>query len=584
MQLAYIWVSDFRNIENQGYNFSSKEIIHYDHLRNSLTIETNPNYIQQFFASRIYNITGIVGQNASGKTNLLELINYVMDGGNTKIVKPFFVLFEDHGRYELYKHKISAEIEVLPEKDVAVFEYSNAPLPMNAVYFSNTFDSRRHNFGKRIFDISTNKLFQLHTENMEQNIKLDVVSQLNFLGNNDMRHVSRSFRDEHAGSNLIIRPTHIQLITPTWTSIVYRAKQFDQKYPEHKRNGSGIMQQFCSSFRKRITDNESSNSFMYFFAFMLFIDILSTRERDEPQILDAQQSLDSSRSSIDKLNSDGDKFLERLGLIDLVDQRINEVFSMLTGSIAEFLRSQFPERKKRIELLSSLPSYQFSEITKFNEGVYSSRRIHFETPFNEQAQNFLSKYLKATESSALNLTIDWGGISAGQKAFLILFSRLYAIRTKAGNDDVILTLDEGDLYFHPKWQTEFLSRLIEFLPAMFGSGIQLVLTTHSPFLVSDLTKNHLIFLRQKDGRSVAIPGRKMLKETFGGNIGELYLNAFFLNGSLISQFAADRIDNLAKKIKEQPQYLNQDDLRLIEQVGDDMIKNQLEYLRDDKNR
>ena len=94
----------------------------------------------------------------------------------------------------------------------------------------------------------------------------------------------------------------------------------------------------------------------------------------------------------------------------------------------------------------------------------------------------------------------------------------------------------------------------------------------------------MIFLRQEDGRSVAIPGRKMLKETFGGNIGELYLNAFFLNGSLISQFAADRIDNLAKKIKEQPQHLNQDDLRLIEQVGDDMIKNQLEYLRDGKNR
>lgn len=93
MELSYIWVSAFRNIRDQGFLFSSRFNISYDRERNQVQLSLNLNYINDFFGHQVSTVTGIVGENAAGKTNLLELINCCLDGGNTRIAAPCWCEF-----------------------------------------------------------------------------------------------------------------------------------------------------------------------------------------------------------------------------------------------------------------------------------------------------------------------------------------------------------------------------------------------------------------------------------------------------------------------------------------------------------
>ena len=62
MELVYLWVEDYKNIHEQGFNFSSKFNCHYDVENNELTIDENDDYIENFFGDNIY-VTAIVGKN-----------------------------------------------------------------------------------------------------------------------------------------------------------------------------------------------------------------------------------------------------------------------------------------------------------------------------------------------------------------------------------------------------------------------------------------------------------------------------------------------------------------------------------------
>ena len=75
MEIVYLWVSEYKNIKNQGFNLSSKYHVTYDINNNKLDIqERNPQPIPNFFGENISNITAIVGENGAGKSTLMELL------------------------------------------------------------------------------------------------------------------------------------------------------------------------------------------------------------------------------------------------------------------------------------------------------------------------------------------------------------------------------------------------------------------------------------------------------------------------------------------------------------------------------
>lgn len=96
---------------------------------------------------------------------------------------------------------------------------------------------------------------------------------------------------------------------------------------------------------------------------------------------------------------------------------------------------------------------------------------------------------------------------------------------------VNIIFDEIELYFHPDLQRKFISFLLENLstnlfPNIFE--INFCFITHSPFILSDIPSENILFLKKDDMKKEKNTGLM----TFGANIHELLMNGFFMENTL----------------------------------------------------
>lgn len=181
------------------------------------------------------------------------------------------------------------------------------------------------------------------------------------------------------------------------------------------------------------------------------------------------------------------------------------------------------------------------------------------------------------------LELKWPSLSAGEESLIAYFSRLFSVLRDIKSRHVLMLIDEGDLYFHPEWQRDYIYFLLQFLNSRLfeAKSVQLILTTHSPFIISDLPKeyiNMLVKSRAADG-NYEVKVTKVDQPTFGGNIHQLFTENFFLGDSLTSKFALQKIrqeiidvltSETVKRIDSA--YLQQ----LISRIGEPVLKKLLE--------
>ena len=77
MELLCIWIKDYKNIKDCGFNFGGEYLFDFD--GEKLTPQKNPDYIKGFFKlsddqANVLNVTGIVGKNGAGKSSLISFI------------------------------------------------------------------------------------------------------------------------------------------------------------------------------------------------------------------------------------------------------------------------------------------------------------------------------------------------------------------------------------------------------------------------------------------------------------------------------------------------------------------------------
>ena len=99
---------------------------------------------------------------------------------------------------------------------------------------------------------------------------------------------------------------------------------------------------------------------------------------------------------------------------------------------------------------------------------------------------------------------------------------------------------------------------------------QIVLTTHSPILLSDIPRDCINYL-EKNAKTGKVLVSRNQPETFGTNIFELYRYAFFMSEGLVGDFACEKIMKLQEDIekKERPYA---EIRREIEMIGDEKIR------------
>lgn len=150
-----------------------------------------------------------------------------------------------------------------------------------------------------------------------------------------------------------------------------------------------------------------------------------------------------------------------------------------------------------------------------------------------------------------NGIIDFRNLSSGERqiAYTISNFMYHLINVDSEWDDfyydkdhlqiikyrfVNVIFDEVELYFHPELQRSFMGLLLQALQnAHFKNlhGINIILATHSPFLLSDIPHSNVLCLGEN---TMSVEG------TLGANIIELLGNSFFLS-SVIGNVASNEI-------------------------------------------
>ena len=196
-------------------------------------------------------------------------------------------------------------------------------------------------------------------------------------------------------------------------------------------------------------------------------------------------------------------------------------------------------------------------------------------------------------------TITLQSMSSGERQMLYSLSYIYYhiknIASIKGEDGkrvvgyhhINLIFDEAELYYHPEFQRQYIRRLLEYL-AMCNinrtniRSINIIIITHSPFILSDLPETNILFLRKGDEEEEQVP-----QKTLGANIYDLLKSGFFLDyaiGDMVQQKLQDILDCYYEKNGEERRKVFEKNkseyLFTINHLGEDYLKRSFQNLYD----
>lgn len=167
------------------------------------------------------------------------------------------------------------------------------------------------------------------------------------------------------------------------------------------------------------------------------------------------------------------------------------------------------------------------------------------------------------------------------KSFDLEYKRIANIFSQRPNDYIVhYLLDEPDTLLHPQWQKQFIKELIYLLERIDGK-YNIIVTSHSPFILSDLPKENVIFLEKGKQVYPFDDG----KQTFGANIHTLLSHGFFMKDGLMGEFAKSKIDDVIKYLnndKKSTVTTDKDAQNIINIIGEPIIKRELQRMLKNK--
>lgn len=193
-------------------------------------------------------------------------------------------------------------------------------------------------------------------------------------------------------------------------------------------------------------------------------------------------------------------------------------------------------------------------------------------------------------------------LSFGEIQLLKILYNIQNIITKETecNNNILFLLDEIELGLHPQWQ-KMIINLLSKMTTKNDKKVYFVLTSHSPFILSDIPKENVIFLdkyKENEDKNQKVGNCKNATKdidmkTFGANIHTLLSNGFFMSDGLMGEFARNKITEILNFLndKEELKTIKKDQIKpIIESIGEDFLRNKLlnlyrnKFIKDEKEK
>lgn len=302
---------------------------------------------------------------------------------------------------------------------------------------------------------------------------------------------------------------------------------------------------------------------------------------------------------------------ENSSLINELVKRIDEDKSHITLKIRQtisFLLCHhiMPEEDMAIDLLGANIKKALNEdlrqnISSFQKETIKKKRLRLNATDGGAAANFIPQIIDMLPPPFFKVEMNLVGknksdgkkfsfqtLSSGEKQMIYTVgSVLYHLNNvdsvckRVESDDLYyphinIILEEIELYYHPEMQRKLISHIIKNIKKLNlkTESIQILLITHSPFVLSDIPNNNILYL--ENGKPCEIN----TSESFGANIFELLKDSFFLTDGALGVHSYSILCNMFSQLNKGQ--LRKSDLKTIKQmtqyIGEPFLKDELTKL------
>ena len=555
MKLIALVIKQYDELfKNQIFNFSDEYKVNFDFETNELRIDKNLDYIENFYGESIYNISPIVGINGIGKTTVLNIISgYSPAKREQDSDNQYFFLFEIGKQEDKVRFKLS---------------YNNLSVANLPAYRERTFYRNQDgsfDCDPEGYDV-TRKVLYVNLPSKGKGGVIESRTTLNQEGLAMFIHSYLWLSDRKIISSVLscsldISPYGLEdytnsiprkitpigfLIYKSIHNIFYEEKEFIRKY-------------FNKTKPEDVEKYLNTEDYDYVkFGLKLLSSIVG--DLDENEEKEEENKLKDGTSKVRK---------------EYVESIINMV---------EILRE--------IEVDPSLDNNPSSILLKYSN---TNRRL-FEELNNRIAQYTVSKKLMDDLCYGLNKSFNNYNLlketpdyhmSTGEGNLIEIFSQLYTYLSmhEESSEDIILLVDELESGMHLEWSRRLIQILIDNLSEILedegkGRKIQLIFTTHSPYMLSDIEPGNVIMIEknQETGYSEG----KVLQNTFAKNIQEIMKENLIDN--IYGDFALAKINSMIERLNgEEVQEGNEEELlKEIHLISEPILCNKLLEMYDKK--
>ena len=541
MKLIALVIKQYDKLfKEQIFNFSDEYKVNFDFETNELKIDKNPDYIENFYGESIYNISPIVGINGIGKTTVLNIISgYSPAKREQDSDNQYFFLFElgkqeDRVRFKLSSNNLS--VATLQECWGQTF-YRNQ---------DGSFDC-----DSEFYDDTKNILYV----NLPSKGKGGVIEYRTTLNQEGLAMFIQSYLW------LSDREIISSVLSCSLGIISYGLKDYNNSIPR------GI---------KAI-------------GFLIYKSIHNIFYEEDEFI---------KKLLSESLLSKCEKYLKE----DVSDYE-NYGFNLLLEIVKELDKNEVKAetRKIRKEYVESIISivkvfrkfrYVSTKIEDDSEYIllkYSKMNRNLFKELNEKLTNYVISKERLNKPYNYTLIVDTPNyhMSTGEGNLIEIFSQLYTYLSmhEESSEDIILLVDELESGMHLEWSRRLIQILIDNLSEILedegkGRKIQLIFTTHSPYMLSDIKPGNVIMIEknQETGYSEG----KVLQNTFAKNIQEIMKENLIDN--IYGDFALAKINSMIERLNGEEEHEGNEEelLKEIHLISEPILRNKLLEMYDKK--
>lgn len=174
-------------------------------------------------------------------------------------------------------------------------------------------------------------------------------------------------------------------------------------------------------------------------------------------------------------------------------------------------------------------------------------------------------------------------LSSGERQFLFMMSSIiyHVMNIKSVPTSRVayrylnIVLDEVEMCFHPEYQRTFIYNLlnaIERLHLNTYCSFNIIITTHSPFLLSDIPQSNVLYMENGE-----VVDKSKMQNPFAANVNDILYQSFFLSNGFMGEFAKQKIIKMVNELNNN-KVDKQKARELVDLVGEPILKERLKEL------